>query len=81
MANVYAALEIGVTKFDASVGGMGGCPFAGVVAGNVATEDLVFMCDRMGISTGVNLGKIVASAKLAEQIVGHPLPSRMAHVM
>lgn len=81
MANVYAALEMGVRRFDTSVGGLGGCPFAGVAAGNVPTEDVVFMCERMGIETGVDLKKLVACAKLAEEIVGHPLPSRVAHVM
>ena len=81
IANVYAAMEMGVRRFDSSVGGLGGCPFAGVVAGNVATEDIVFMCDRMGIETGVDLKKMVECVKLAEEIVGHPLPSKVGHVM
>lgn len=80
MANVYAGLEVGVSKFDASVGGLGGCPFAGVAAGNVATEDVVFMCERLGIETGIDLRQMVACARLAEEIVGHPLPSRLAKV-
>lgn len=80
IANVYAALEVGVTAFDSSVGGLGGCPFAKTVAGNVATEDIVFMCDRMGIETGVDLGKLVEVVKLAEEIVGHPLPGKLGHV-
>ena len=59
-----------------SVGGLGGCPFAGHAgaAGNVCTEDLVFMCDEMGIETGINLEALMESARLAEEIVGHPLP-------
>ncbi|MQA77949.1 MAG: hydroxymethylglutaryl-CoA lyase [Streptosporangiales bacterium] len=80
IANVYAALETGVTAFDSSVGGLGGCPFAKTVAGNVATEDIVFMCERMGIETGVDLGRLVEVVKLAEEIVGHPLPGKLGHV-
>lgn len=79
MANFYAALEVGVAKFDTSVGGLGGCPFAKVAAGNIPTEDVVFMAQRMGIETGLDLEALVECAKLAEEIVGHPLPSRMAH--
>lgn len=76
IANAYAGLEMGVTIFDSSVAGLGGCPFAGHrgAAGNVCTEDLVFMCDEMGIETGVDLPKLIASALLAEEVVGHPLP-------
>jgi hydroxymethylglutaryl-CoA lyase len=80
VANVYAAMEVGVTDFDTSVGGLGGCPFAKTVAGNVATEDVVFMCDRMGIDTGVDLAKLTEVVKLAEKIVGHPLPGKLGHV-
>lgn len=77
IANAYAGLEMGVTDYDAAVGGLGGCPFAGHAgaAGNVSTEDLVFMCDEMGIETGIDLEKLIASARLAEEIVGHPLPA------
>ena len=76
IANAYAGLEMGVAIFDAAVAGLGGCPFAGHAgaAGNVCTEDLVFMCDEMGIETGVNLAALIESARLAEDIVGHPLP-------
>jgi hydroxymethylglutaryl-CoA lyase len=76
IANAYAGLEMGVAIFDSSVAGLGGCPFAGHkgAAGNVCTEDLVFMCDEMGIETGVDLTKLIASARLAEDVVGHPLP-------
>lgn len=80
MANVFAALEMGVTDFDSSIGGLGGCPFAKTVAGNVATEDIVFMCDRMGIETGVDLARLVECVALAEKIVGHPLPGKLGHV-
>ena len=76
IANAYAGLEMGVNTFDAAVAGLGGCPFAGHAgaAGNVCTEDLVFMCDEMGIETGIDLEALMESARLAEDIVGHPLP-------
>ncbi len=76
IANAYAGLEMGVRQFDASVAGLGGCPFAGHkgAAGNVCTEDVVFMCDEMGIATGIDLEALAECARLAEDIVGHPLP-------
>ena len=76
VANAYAGLEMGVASFDASVAGLGGCPFAGHkgAAGNVCTEDLAFMCEEMGIATGIDVEKLIAAAQLAEDIVGHPLP-------
>ncbi len=76
IANAYAALEMGVDMFDACVAGLGGCPFAGHkgAAGNVCTEDLVFMCHEMGIETGIDLDRLLECARLAEDIVGHPLP-------
>jgi hydroxymethylglutaryl-CoA lyase len=79
MANAFAAMELGVDDFDASVGGLGGCPFAKHKgsAGNIVTEDLVFMCQEMGIETGVSLEKLIECAALAEDVVGHPLPSKL----
>jgi hydroxymethylglutaryl-CoA lyase len=76
IANAYAALEMGVDMFDSCVAGLGGCPFAGHkgAAGNVCSEDLVFMCEEMGIKTGIDLEKLIECARLAEEIVGHPLP-------
>ena len=76
IANAYAGLEMGVTRFDAAVAGLGGCPFAGHqgAAGNVCTEDLVFICHEMGIETGIDLDALIECAKLAEDVVGHPLP-------
>jgi len=76
IANAYAGLEMGVDIFDSSVAGLGGCPFAAhkSAAGNVCTEDLVFMCEEMGIETGVDLEKLIEAAQLAEEVVGHPLP-------
>ena len=76
IANAYAGLEMGVGIFDSAVAGLGGCPFAAHkgAAGNVCTEDLVFMCEEMGIDTGVDLDALIEAARLAEDIVGHPLP-------
>jgi len=76
IANAYAGLEMGVKRFDASVAGLGGCPFAGHqgAAGNVCTEDLVFLCNELGIETGIDLDALIECARLAEDIVGHPLP-------
>jgi hydroxymethylglutaryl-CoA lyase len=81
IACAYAGLEMGVRRFDAAVAGLGGCPFAGHqgAAGNVCTEDLVFMCEEMGIQTGVDLERLIEVAKLAEAIVGHPLPGAVMH--
>src|ERR1700745_3493861 len=76
IANAYAGLEMGVRRFDSSVAGLGGCPFAGHqgAAGNVCTEDLVFLCDELGIETGIDLDRLIECARLAEDVVGHPLP-------
>ncbi len=81
IANAYAGLQMGIDIFDASVGGLGGCPFAAhrSAAGNVCTEDLVFMCEELGIDTGVDLEKLVDAARLAEDVVGHPLPGSVMH--
>ena len=74
--NAYAGLEMGVQSTTRCVGGLGGCPFAAHkgAAGNICTEDLVFMCEEMGIDTGVDLDLLIDAARLAEDIVGHPLP-------
>ncbi len=79
VANAVAAIEMGVAEFDSSVGGLGGCPFAGHkgAAGNVCTEDLVFACGEMGIDTGVDLDALVEAAKLTEELVGHVLPGKV----
>lgn len=79
LANAYAGLEMGVAHFDAAVAGLGGCPFAAHAgaAGNICTEDFVFMCEEMGIETGVDLEKLIECAVLAEEIVGHPLPGKV----
>jgi len=77
LANVLVGLEIGVRDFDSSVGGMGGCPYAPGAAGNLATEDLVYMLHGMGIETGVDLERLVEAGKVAESIVGRSLPGKV----
>jgi hydroxymethylglutaryl-CoA lyase len=78
MANVLAALQAGVTEFDASVGGLGGSPFAPGANGNLASEDVVAMLEDMGIGTGVDLGRLLEAARLTQELVGHPLHSRVS---
>ncbi len=75
LANVLTALELGITEFDASVGGLGGCPYAPGATGNVATEEVVHMLHDMGIDTGIDLDALLEAAALAEEIVGRELPS------
>jgi hydroxymethylglutaryl-CoA lyase len=77
LANVYAGLLEGVSIFETSVGGLGGCPFTPGAAGNVATEDVVYLCEQMGIETSVDLRLLCEAAKLAEFIIGAPLPGRV----
>lgn len=76
VANAYAALDAGIRRFDASVGGLGGCPFAPGATGNVATEDLVMMLSLMGFDTGIHLDKLLAAAKLAGELTGAPTGGR-----
>ncbi|MCD0442164.1 hydroxymethylglutaryl-CoA lyase [Glycomyces sp. A-F 0318] len=75
LANLLTALDRGVTEFDASVGGLGGCPFAPGASGNVATEEVVHMLHDMGVATGVDLDALLRTAALAQEIVGRPLES------
>lgn len=77
LANVLAGLERGVTRFDASVGGLGGCPYAPGATGNIVTEDLVHMLADMGIDTSVDLDALVAAAHLAQDLVGRELPGQI----
>lgn len=70
LANVYAALESGIRKFDASIGGLGGCPFAPGASGNVATEDVVMMLDQMGFTTGIDLDSLMRASALAQKLTG-----------
>jgi len=81
VANAHAALKMGVSQFDSTVGGLGGCPFAGQpkAAGNICTEELVLLCEEMGIDTGVDLDALIEVGRMAEDIVGHQLPSELIH--
>jgi hydroxymethylglutaryl-CoA lyase len=81
VANAHAGLRMGVTQFDSTVGGLGGCPFAGQpnAAGNICTEELVLLCEEMGIDTGVDLDALIEVGRMAEEIVGHQLPSKLTH--
>ncbi len=79
LANVLAALERGVVRYDASVGGLGGCPYAPGASGNAVTEDLVHMCHDMGIETGIDLDALIKCAELAREIVGRELPGALLH--
>jgi hydroxymethylglutaryl-CoA lyase len=76
LANVLAGLEAGITTFDASVGGLGGCPYAPGASGNLATEDLVYMLHGMGYETGIDFEKLIAAGALAQRLVGRRLPGK-----
>lgn len=76
LANTLAALEMGIATFDASSGGLGGCPYAPGASGNMATEDLVYMLEKMGIDTAVDLKLLVAASQIIAPYLDHPLPGR-----
>ena len=76
LANVLAALHLGVATFDSSAGGLGGCPYAPGATGNLATEDLLYMLDGMGIETGVKIDAVAAASRAIGDKLDHPLPSR-----
>jgi hydroxymethylglutaryl-CoA lyase len=78
LVNAYAALEAGVTRYDTAVGGLGGSPFAAGAGGNLATEDLVHLCDDLGVATGIDLGGLLAASARVAEMVGHVVPSRVA---
>ena len=77
LANVLAALQLGITTFDSSAGGLGGCPYAPGATGNLATEDLLYLLDGLGVATGVRLDGIIEASRAMEPLVGHSLPSRV----
>jgi len=78
MANAYAAVSAGADTLDASVGGVGGCPFAPGATGNIATEDLVYMLDRMGIKSGVSMEGVIDTSRWLEAQIGRPVPSMLS---
>jgi hydroxymethylglutaryl-CoA lyase len=77
LANVLVGLAAGIRTFDASVGGLGGCPYAPGAAGNLATEDLVYMLHGMGLETGIDLEALIAAGQVAERVLGRPLPGKV----
>lgn len=83
IANVYAAMSMGVDLFETSIAGLGGCPFAGHgharAAGNVSTEDVVYLCHELGIETGIDLDTLIVAALKVEEIIGAPLMGRVMH--
>jgi hydroxymethylglutaryl-CoA lyase len=78
LANAYAAVQAGVAALDASLGGIGGCPFAPAATGNIPTEDLVYMLQRCGYETGVSLDSAIATSKWLQQVLGRPVPGMLA---
>ncbi|WP_371348110.1 hydroxymethylglutaryl-CoA lyase [Ancylobacter sp. IITR112] len=78
LANAFAALEAGADRFDAALGGIGGCPFAPGATGNISTEDLVHMLDEMGVETGVDLSALLALARSLPALLGHDIPGQVA---
>lgn len=77
LANALVGLELGIRDFDASVAGVGGCPYAPGAAGNLASEDLVYMLEGMGVRTGVNLDLLIEAGRVAERVIGHKLPGKV----
>ncbi|MBW2471954.1 MAG: hydroxymethylglutaryl-CoA lyase, partial [Deltaproteobacteria bacterium] len=77
IANAYAAIGAGVTTIDASVGGVGGCPFAPAATGNIATEDLVYMLDRAGLDHGIDLGRLLEASGALSRMLGKELPAAL----
>lgn len=78
LANVLAAYEAGARRFDAALGGLGGCPFAPGASGNICTEDLVNLCDEVGIPTGIDLEKLLALSRALPALLGHDVPGQVA---
>lgn len=81
LVNAFTGLKLGVSIFESSVGGIGGCPFTPGAAGNIASEDLVYLCESLGIKTGIDLAALSSAAHLCETIMGTPLPGRVYKTM
>ncbi len=81
LVNIYAALELGVSTFDSSVAGLGGCPYAKGATGNVATEDVIYMLNGLGIGTGVDLDRLMAAGDFICRALGRPTQSRSARAL
>ena len=80
LANTVACLQAGITLFEGSIGGLGGCPYAPGSSGNVCTEDMVHMLHLMGVETGIDLDRLIDAARLTKDLIGHPLPGRVMQV-
>ncbi len=78
LVNAFVAMEMGVRRFDTAVGGLGGSPFAAGAGGNLATEDLVYLCTDLGMATGVDLDRLLVASRLVSELVGRAVPSRVA---
>ena len=81
LANVYAALELGVATFDSSVAGLGGCPYAKGATGNVASEDVLYLLDGLGIETGVDMTRLRIAGQFISDFLGRPTASRVARAL
>lgn len=81
LVNAFAAMTLGVTAFDTAVGGIGGSPFVSAAGGTLATEDLVHLCDGLGVDTGVDLDRMVRTARTVSDLIGRPVPSRITSVL
>lgn len=75
---MLAAVQSGITRFDGSLGGLGGCPYAPGASGNISSEDAIHMLDAMGYDTGINISKLIGLARELPLIVGHPVPGQVA---
>ena len=75
MANIIAAMDAGMTRFDSAFGGLGGCPFVPGAAGNISSEDVIHMCDESGIETGVDVTKVMAVSRSLRELLGHDMES------
>jgi hydroxymethylglutaryl-CoA lyase len=78
LANVLAAVQAGIARFDGSLGGLGGCPFAPGASGNISSEDAIHMLEAMGYDTGIDLSRLLAVARQLPEIVGHDVPGQIA---
>lgn len=78
LANVMCGLELGAMRYESSIGGLGGCPFAPRATGNIATEDLIYLLTEMGIETGIDLERLIDAARLATRLMGRPLPAQVS---
>jgi hydroxymethylglutaryl-CoA lyase len=76
LANILVSVEMGITTVDSALGGLGGCPYAPGASGNVATEDVLYMLEGMGVRTGIDVDKLMEASRLVSTLVGHEMPSK-----